>query len=228
MKKYGSLKEVLEAFQGANGKEETLAEQFRELAEYLFYGGYLEVNGKRRVYLRDLEFYYHEEEGTVKVKDLIMYHRDTQSGDKKAYFPLGMLHAHQSGIDITFESEDGKYRAAVLVRGYNAVEAGEVLGKKYDAHSTHLYDALFTSFPLTEGIQLKWVHAPMEAGKGECIVQTVRRNVAEYDMQENKVGVKREDVRMVDGIPFDKAGRQVTENKKYVQDMRKWRYIRKI
>lgn len=213
MVKYGSLMEALEGFRGTEGKGvEVLEGQFRELAEYLFYGGYFSVNGKRRVYLRDLEFYYHEEEGSV--QDLIMYHRDAKSGKKKAYFPLGMLHTHQSGVDITFENEARRYRAAVLVRGYNAMEAGELPGKEYDKHSTHLYDDLFMAFSLVEGIHIEWIHEPVQVDGHEKILQDVRMNVCEYDEK----GWKR---------VFEESG-QKTENGKYVQDMRMWRFIRDI
>lgn len=222
MDNFSSLKEALESFIGKDGEDwksmESLENQFKELAKYLFYGGYLTVNGRKRVYLMDLEFYYHEEEGMI--KDWIMYHRDTQDKNgKKDYFPLGMLNVHQSGIDITFENEAKKYRAAVLIRGFAVKVEGKTI-KEYDTCSTHLYEDLFMTYPLTEGVHVEWVHELME-GAEEIQEPEVRRNVAEYYINEKGKVEKRTKENNPDN-------RELTENKKYVQDARKWRFIRKV
>ena len=74
-----SLTDALARFRGADGKEENLAEQFGLLADYLLRGGYIAVGDTRRIYLRDVEFYYHEEEGPV--KDPVMYHRNSPAAE---------------------------------------------------------------------------------------------------------------------------------------------------
>lgn len=112
--------------------------------------GYFLVNETKRVYICDVEFYYHEEkEGGV--KDWIMYHRDNHpnNNDRKtvAYFKPGQFNAHTSGIDITFENEDQEYRAGMLIRGFKVVTeplAESSLGNndsifKYDSRSTYFY-----------------------------------------------------------------------------------------
>lgn len=126
-----------------------LGEAFKDIARQLLNGGCFVVrsNGAeyRKVYLHTLEFYYHEEEGDL--KDYIVYHRN-KSTKLLPYFKLGTLNAHQSGIDITFESEDGKYRASALVRAF------EVNGK-VDTRSTYLYDQLFTDVPMPFSVEWK-------------------------------------------------------------------------
>lgn len=206
------LKEVLSQFQGANGNEINLAEQFMCLAEYFLYGGYLLVNGKARVYLRDIEFYYHEEVGSV--KDPIMYHRNTKRNKDVKYFPLGLLNAHESGIDITFENKQKQYRASMLIRGFNIIEGEATLPVEYNRHSTHIYEALFMQSSLLEGIHIKWIHEPTFPYNKDKIETAVRVNVSEYDENGNKKTYE--------------GSSSCTENKKYVQNERNWRFIRII
>ena len=42
-------------------KLDSLNEHFRLMAKELLYGGYFLIEGKKRLYLDDIEFYYHEE-----------------------------------------------------------------------------------------------------------------------------------------------------------------------
>ena len=84
---------VLSSFDGANGDESNLAPQFMKIAEYFLYHGYLLINEKTRIYLRDIEFYYHEE-GDGKIKDPIVYHRNRIEGDDLDYYPCGTLNVH--------------------------------------------------------------------------------------------------------------------------------------
>lgn len=211
--KHGSetLVEILSQFQGANGNEDFLETQFYKLAKYFLYSGYLLVNGKKKVYLRDVEFYYHEEEGEI--KDPIVYHRNTKTNKNVPYFPLGTLNAHNSGIDISFENEEKKCRASMLIRGFNILEGDSQLPIEYDRHSTHIYQALFMSFSLFENIHIEWIHEPTLVKEHE-INKDFRVNVCKFDEKGNKIACK--------------EGTDQTENKKYVQDKRLWRFIRKI
>lgn len=205
------LKKVLDSFQGANGDESSLAEQFSRLADYFLYSGYLLINSKTKVYLRDIEFYYHEEVGAI--KDPIMYHRNTKN-KSICYFPLGLLNAHMSGIDITFENEQKQFRASILIRGFNIIEGNTALPVEYDRRSTHIYEALFMQNSLLEGIHIEWIHEPTTPCQNECIESAVRVNVCEFDENERK--------RIYEGSGLR------TKNKKYVQDERQWRFIRRI
>ncbi len=56
-------------------KYEELQKQYTCIAEYVFFEGYFDVNGKRKIYPTDIEFYYHEEDAEG-LKDPIMYHTD--------------------------------------------------------------------------------------------------------------------------------------------------------
>lgn len=209
---------ILSSFVGANGDESNLASQFMKIAEYFLYHGYLLVNEKTRIYLRDIEFYYHEE-GDGKIKDPIVYHRNRKEGDDLDYYPCGTLNVHQSGIDITFEKGEkgvGGYRASFLIRGYNLFKEDETqLEADYEKRSTYIYEALFMQHTLFEGLSIRWVEAENERyGEEDKIEMTYRVNVCLYDEDEKKMIFK--------GI------HQPTENKLNIQDMRKWRYIRKI
>ena len=154
METYSTLADALSRFCGADGNEVALADQFRVLADYLLRGGYVSVNGTRRVYLCDIEFYYHEEEGPV--KDPVMYHRNTPAAELP-YLPLGSLYPHVSGIDIAFESSARRYRASALVRGYNLLDGDAPLPVDYETRSTYLYEALLCGRSLDDGIRLAWV-----------------------------------------------------------------------
>lgn len=206
------LKEALFPFQGANENESCLAEQLSCLARYFLYSGYLLINSKTKVYLRDIEFYCHEETGSV--KDPIVYHRNTKKNNNVKYCPLGLLNAHESGIDITFENEQKQFRASILIRGFNVIEGEATLPAEYNRRSTHIYEALFMQSSLLEGIHIEWIHkliTPYQNGKIET---SVRVNVCKYDESGNK-------------ITYEGSG-LCTENKKYIQDERQWRFIRKI
>ena len=125
-----SLLECLKAFQGAetgasaSEREKSLEPVFKMLARKFIYGGYLKVGNDYKVFLKTVEFYYHEEEGPV--KDNYVYHRNGKfkssfkDGHDRIvpYFPIMTLHSHWSGFDITFENPEKKYRASVLIREY--------------------------------------------------------------------------------------------------------------
>ena len=75
----------------------------------------------RSIYLRIVEFYYHEEDGDV--KDLIMYHRNNYTvAGEIPYFKCLSFNSHDTGVDITFENEQKKIRASVLIRAYEVLD----------------------------------------------------------------------------------------------------------
>ena len=133
-----NLHTVLDSFEGADGDITKLEKEFRRLAEYFLYGGYISVNETTKVYLRDIEFYYHEEEGAI--KDPIMYHRNTKNNSDVKYYKLGHLNAHVSGVDITLENDNKKYRDAILIRGFHFLgdKFVSTLPDDYEQHSTYI------------------------------------------------------------------------------------------
>ena len=107
------------------------------------------------------------------IKDYIVYHRDSNDGkNKKDIFPLGVLHNHVSGIDLTFEREGNDHepiRFSALIREFwvnmenkkDKEDKYEMKGidgsseNKPDNKPTHLYDALYSQFSVFDGFSVK-------------------------------------------------------------------------
>ena len=190
------LNQILEEFQKGqkdlpHDKEtriQKLAELFKPIAKYLLNEGCFEVYSDtkliRRVFPFTVEFYYHEEEGNI--KDYIVYHKGVDD-----YFKPGSINAHQSGIDITFENKDAKYRASALIRAFRVIEGDDIhapFKKDYrrstranredvEYRSTYIYDYLFTNIPLP--INVQWADCVLE--NDSDLKQGYRVNVFEYD-----------------------------------------------
>ena len=139
-----------------------LAKLFKPIAQLLLYGGCFEVySGEklvRKVYPHTIEFYYHEE-ADGGFKDYIVYHRNKvsikngkETHMNPSFFKVGTINAHQSGIDITFESEERQYRASALIRAFRYEKDGEEI---VDNRSTYLYDQLFTGLEMPITVQWK-------------------------------------------------------------------------
>lgn len=178
--------------------------EFIEIAKIVLAGHFIVTSGNDTVLVcpTSVEFYYHEEiEGGI--KDFIVYHRNTGKSLKDV-FETGILHNHVSGIDITFEQGDSPetaIRASILIREF------EIEGKN-DCRSTSLYEALYQQASVFNGFSIKWVD-------GVSVVDVVaypRKNVAKYDKTGNKMSAKSNPESLC------------TEDKKYVQDMRKWQF----
>lgn len=95
----------------------SLESRMEDLAKVFLFDGYINVRERYRIYLRTVEFYYHEEDGTE--KDPIMYHRNNYyvAGEIPYFKPLS-FNSHDTGVDITFENKDEHIRASVLIRAY--------------------------------------------------------------------------------------------------------------
>lgn len=103
-----------------------LTKRMEELAKVFLFRGYINVRNKYHIYLRTVEFYYHEEDGEI--KDPIMYHRDNYHIEGKIpYFKPLSFNSHDTGVDITFENKEKHIRASVLIRAYEVldVKSGE-------------------------------------------------------------------------------------------------------
>ncbi len=208
-----TLKERLEAFQAwtkSKGRDlsiEDLDEEFKDLAKWFLYGGYIsvgvqnnkEVEERYRIYITTVEFYFHCEDGSVyKIEDPIVYHQNRKvPGNRKGekvieefpYFPLMTLHAHASGYDITFENgEEGeKYRASALIRKYNVlvVESDGKTKEIPEERSTYLYDYL-NGFSLLGETHIKWMDkADFDAENSEVPIKRKRKNVYRYKMDDD-------------------------------------------
>lgn len=145
---------------------ENLTNRFSNIAKTILYDGYIRVRDEYRVYIKTVEFYFHaENDSPIKVYDPIVYHRNGRFGRDVPYFPVLTLHAHMSGLDITFENPTLKYRASALIREYAIydVKAKAFIKTKedhkkgynkdkipYDNRSTFLYDYI-NGFSLTGG-----------------------------------------------------------------------------
>ena len=185
------LLEALYQFKGSFDEKE-LEKYFSELAPAFLYGGYINLNNEYRVYIKTVEFYFHSETSDG-VKDPIVYHRNGNGLKNMPYFPLMTLHAHNSGYDIAFESETGKYRASALIREYEIkckdgkylkwnAEKGmfETDGYCFNTQSTYLY-ILLNGFSLGDTNKIKWIDEevcrPMVLG----IKNKPRKNVFKYE-----------------------------------------------
>ena len=113
--------------------ENVVADCFHPCAKEILLGGYFLIDKKYIIDLGSIELYYHEEEGEI--KDYIMYHTNDHPSKSRVfnleggypYFEFGSFNLHQSGIDVTFENEDQKYRASFLIRSYRVLKNGESL-----------------------------------------------------------------------------------------------------
>lgn len=152
-----------------------------------------------------VEFYYHEEKNDG-IKDYIVYHRNTEN-THKLIFNIGTLHHHVSGVDITFEKGNDSstaIRASLLIREF------EIDGKN-DDRSTILYEALYQQSSIFNGISVQWI----DGDEPIDVVTNIRKNVAQFETPRNKKKAS------------DYPDLSITEDKKYVQDLRKWQFKRK-
>lgn len=136
-----------------------------------------------------------------------MYHRNSRN-TQCAVFPLGVLHNHVSGVDITFEageSSEKAIRASMLIREF------DVDGLN-DDRSTCLYSALYQQRSVFDGISVTWI----DGEEPVDVVSCLRKNVALYNENGDKMTAK------------DYPDMLPTEDKKYVQDQRKWQFRRAI
>ena len=182
--------------------------EFEQIAQVALSGYFLVQGTDRKIIVRPtcVEFYYHEEWDNG-IKDFIVYHRNSKTS-LPSTFPLGVLHNHVSGIDITFErgnDAQNAVRASMLIREY------EIDGKN-EERSTLLYEALYQQASIFDGISVKWV----DGEKMVDVTSYPRKNVALYEEDGRKMVAK------------EYPNRPCTEDKKYVQDPRRWQFRRKI
>lgn len=191
MKKLSTL---LSEFDGRGLSEEQLTDKFEEIAKATIYGGHFCVNDEFYIYIHEVEFYFHSEnESESTIHDWAMYH----IGRDLDYFPIGSLHPHRSGIDVTFEKKDS-YRASFLIRKYQ-------IGKEVITTPSYLREDLigYTGCILGDGPRISW--RDIDHDKSMALLKNPRINVRAYDSKGNPL--------------FD-------EHKRTVYDIRPWRFSR--
>jgi len=178
-----------------------IASCFQPIAdEILFHGHFLVkciIDGKVCEYgirVDALELYYSEEVYGGYV-DKIMYHITDrvpyylrESGlEKYPYYEFGSFNLHQSGVDVTFENPDKKYRASFLIRKISIVGADGVIirnSEKTDEYSTHIFDYLFPNGYLCKtDSSIHWI---TEEGIAQHAVLDFRQNLPD-DISRNKM-----------------------------------------
>lgn len=144
------------------------------------------------------------------------------------------LHNHVSRIDITFEhGKDAVHavRLSALIREFSVDEShkneeqlSELDKVKIIDKPTYLYDALYSQYSVFEGgFSIQWVDSSEE--KDFEISEEQRFNVADYELKDKVF--KNRTYKAPEKKTMDKfSGVQPTANKKYVQDMRMWRFKR--
>lgn len=178
-----TLTQILASFKGVTqfkshkDKESHLSTEFARMAKEILYGGYFLIEGKEKLYVEDIEFYYHEEDDGG-LKDPVMYHTcDHESNTNLPYFELGRLNLHISGVDVTFENSKLHYRASCLIRGFR------MEGEPFDSHSTHIYDKmLYMGIPLGKPIEIEWRSEDLEGKQTYELQGEPRQNVAQYKL----------------------------------------------
>jgi len=188
------LSTLLKEFDGRGLSEDLLTDKFEEIAKAALFGGHFRVNEDYNIYIHEVEFYFHSEnELESTVHDWAMYH----IGSDLDYFPIGSLHPHRSGIDVTFERE-GSYRASFLIRKYR-------IGDKVIKTPSYLREDLigYTGCILGDGPRITWIDDNYD--NTPVLLRDARINLSAYD---------------VNGILlFDEQGKKL-------YDLRPWRFSR--
>lgn len=177
---------------------DAVAECFAPCAKDILCKGYFLVNEKYIIDIGAIELYYHEEDGDI--KDYIMYHTNAHPSKSKLYeknhnefpyFEFGSFNLHQSGLDITFENPDEKYRASFLIRSYRLLKTKNNEYPKddktpYDPCSTHIFDDMFYEGIMFGKTKIEW----KETVKGKEIesLPQKRKNVSLYYKLKDKKG----------------------------------------
>ena len=229
-----SLYSKLEEFSGVvhikdySQKYVELQKQYSYIAEHAFFGGYFEVNNKRRIYPTDIEFYYHEEDADG-LKDPIMYHTDDHEKKKLEYYPLSSLNFHMSGLDVTFENKKMNYRASFLIREYKVCDFNGkdwVETKGNENRSTYIYEDMLMNIPLSEGVNIRWIDSPSEKEASWEPVVSSRINVANYVTDTEGSYIKEEiDKNAFDQLPLEEQKKYFSySGKKFKRCNRMWNF----
>ena len=150
-------------------------------------------NSSVRVIPTMVELYYHEEEGSI--KDNIVYHRNNEKQPSLPIFNFGLLHNHNSGIDITFEfvGPNGICRASALIRAFRVING--ITNKTFnietpDGRSTYFQKALLGQFSIFDGYQIQWSDSEHHSSIADVFISQrigmENRNHTEEEVKEAK------------------------------------------
>lgn len=178
-----TLSQLIKEFDGSGLTKDKLCEKFEEIAKAAIYGGYFRVNDEYDIFIVEVEFYFHsEDEKKSIIHDWAMYHRNNK-GRTVEYFPVGSLHPHNSGVDVTFEKE-GEYRASFLIRKYEIVEKGK---SKVYSQPSYLREDLFgyagcICRDKPKAVKIEWIEDnETSACEDYSIEKNPRINVGAYE-----------------------------------------------
>ena len=172
-----NLSTLLKEFDGSNLNEDELTDKFEDIARAAIYGGHFRVNDDYNIFIDEIEFYFHSENDSKStIHDWAMYHRNHKCINVD-YFPIGSLHPHRSGIDVTFERKDS-YRASFLIRKYR-------IGDKVIKTPSYLREDLigYTGCIMDDGPCISWIND--EYDKTLILSRGTRINLSAYDVNGN-------------------------------------------
>lgn len=210
-----NFQKQIEGFIEAEHDESNLIDPMNQLAKQLLYGGYIHVispSVNRKIYLHAVEFYYHEGKQVPedsRITDYVMYHIPdfvVPDGERGALtpvqreihewneqlFPVGTLVGHTSGVDLTFEDSNDRYRAAVLLREFVVVEDDNYNGAYLDRRSTFVKDELFHGLSVFDSngpLSIQWQDVPMS--EPYDILCKVRTGIKKVDLDKTKKSLVR-------------------------------------
>ncbi len=165
-------------------RTELLERQMKALAEQFLYGGYINIRGMngaksidRKIYCTSIEFYYHEckeaqLDDASRITDYIMYHiKDITTTElpkdwRDSVLIAGSLHAHKSGVDVTFEDSKDRFRASILIREFVVIEDDKHVHIAPEKHSTFIIHELLEGIPIhVQGkpMRTQWIDLPLIA-----------------------------------------------------------------
>lgn len=145
------------------------------------------------------------------------------------YYPFSSLNFHVSGLDVTFENKEKKYRASFLIREYKVFDFNGkdwIETKDCENRSTYIYEDLLMNIPLSEGINIKWIDCPSEKEASWKPIVSSRVNVANYVKDTEGNYIKEE----IDKNSFEQLSLEEQQNyfsysgKKFKKCNRMWNF----
>ncbi len=154
MKYFDTLRDALDSCRFTNANEGNLCKEiFPRIASQLLYGGYILLNNKEKLYLREIEFYFLNADGSIREDK--MYRRESPDDD---WLDIGTLFPHNSGIDITFEDTTlHQFRASVLIRAFDLFDMDNNPILLNEMRSLTSFEIIMSRSNIFDGVSFKWV-----------------------------------------------------------------------
>lgn len=214
-----NLQKQIDAFYASN---DGIKQRMRKLAETFLFGGYINVRNQYHIYLRVVEFYYHEEDGTE--KDPIMYHRNNYHVEGEIpYFKSLSFNSHDTGVDITFENKDKHIRASVLIRAYDIWDCNKkcwlVWNKDPKKQQFQPYNEGLPKYNTQSMYVKKFLNGFASSGKADITWVSV-----DYDKTQIPKNIKRQGIYEYEDEPYDIGKWKRKEPKE--REKKDWAYKR--